>query len=79
MLRFTRERARWVADERWHPGQTGQFLTDGRYELRIPCRDSRELVMDILRHGPEVEVVAPEELRAEVVATLRRALGQYGG
>ena len=35
MLRFSAERARWVTDERWHPEQVGQYLTDGRYELRI--------------------------------------------
>ncbi|NIP90749.1 MAG: WYL domain-containing protein, partial [Gammaproteobacteria bacterium] len=54
VLRFSADRARWVADERWHPEQIGQFLTDGRYELRFPYRDDRELVMDILRHGAEV-------------------------
>ena len=78
VLRFSSERARWVADERWHPEQVGQYLTDGRYELRIPYRDARELVMDILRHGAEVEVVGPEALRGEVAEALRRALGQYG-
>jgi proteasome accessory factor C len=77
ILRFSPERARWVADERWHPEQAGQFLTDGRYELRIPYRESRELVMDILRHGAEVEVVAPEGLRAELAETLRRTLARY--
>lgn len=77
VLRFSRERARWVADERWHPEQSGQFLTDGRYELRIPYRDSRELVMDILRHGPDVEVVAPDSLRNEVVTHLRETLARY--
>lgn len=78
VLRFTPGRARWIADERWHPQQVGQFLTDGSYELRIPYRDERELVMDILRHGADVEVVAPEALRAEVVAGLRRTLARYG-
>jgi proteasome accessory factor C len=78
-LRFSPERARWVADERWHPEQSGQFLTDGRYELKIPYRDSRELVMDVLRHGEEVEVVSPEALRAEVRGALTNALGRYIG
>ncbi len=32
VLRFTAERARWVADEQWHPRQAGRFLEDGRYE-----------------------------------------------
>lgn len=77
VLRFSRERARWVADERWHPQQSGQFLTDGRYELRIPYRDSRELVMDVLRHGAEVEVVEPEGLREEVKGALEAALAIY--
>jgi len=79
VLRFSRERARWVADERWHPQQAGQFLTDGQYELRIPYRDPRELVMDVLRHGAEVEVVAPEALRVEVRKALAEALARYRG
>lgn len=77
VLRFSAERARWVADERWHPRQVGQFLTDGRYELRIPYRHDEELVMDILRHGREVEVVAPPALRESVRKALRDALSQY--
>jgi predicted DNA-binding transcriptional regulator YafY len=77
LLRFSAARARWVADERWHPQQTGQHLTDGRYELRVPYRDPRELVMEILRHGPEVEVVGPAALREQVAGALKAALGQY--
>ncbi|MBI4192432.1 MAG: YafY family transcriptional regulator [Betaproteobacteria bacterium] len=78
VLCFTPERSRWIADERWHPQQVGQFLTDGRYELRIPYRDSREFVLDILKYGPDVEVISPDSLREEVAARLRRALVQYG-
>lgn len=77
VLRFSSERARWVADERWHPEQTGQFLTDGSYELRIPYRDERELIMDVMRHGPEVVVVAPETLRKAVHERIKSALGHY--
>ena len=79
VLRFTATRARWVADERWHPRQIGQFRTDGSYELRIPYRDERELVMDILRHGGEVHVVEPAALREAVVGQLRAALARHGG
>ena len=77
VLRFSAERARWVADERWHPEQVGQFLTDGKYELRIPYRDERELVMDILKYGPDIEVVGPESLRKQVAEKLRKALELY--
>ena len=77
VLRFSPERARWVAHERWHPEQVGQYLTDGRYELRIPYRDDRELVMDILKHGPDVEVVAPDSLRNAVGGRLELTLALY--
>jgi proteasome accessory factor C len=74
---FTAEKARWVADEQWHPQQEGRWLEDGRYELRIPYRESRELVMDILRHGSGATVIAPDELAAAVRDELARALGAY--
>lgn len=77
VLRFSAKRARWVADERWHPRQSGQFATDGRYELRVPYRDARELIGEILRHGADVEVIGPAELRREVDKALRRALASY--
>src|SRR3989338_218609 len=41
VLRFTTERARWVADEHWHPQQQSLLLEDGSYELRIPYSDPR--------------------------------------
>jgi len=77
VLRFTPERARWVADETWHPQQEGRWLEDGSYELRIPYREARELVMDVLRHGAGVKVVAPDALAAAVRAELVRALEAY--
>ena len=65
-LRFTAERARWVASEVWHPEQRGKFEPNGRYTLEIPYRDDRELLLEILKHAGEVEVLAPEALRARV-------------
>lgn len=79
VLRFTPERARWVAEEQWHPQQEGRFLEDGSYELQIPYSDPRELVMDILKYGPDVEVLGPEELRVVVVGRLQSALWRYDG
>jgi proteasome accessory factor C len=78
VLQFSRERARWVADEQWHPDQQTQHQPEGSFELRIPYRDSRELVMDILRHGRHVKVISPPSLRDEVTQQLHDALGQYG-
>jgi predicted DNA-binding transcriptional regulator YafY len=77
-LRFTPERARWVAGEVWHPQQKGEFEKDGSYLLEVPYHDDRELVMDVLRHGADVEVVGPKELRDAAAKALRTALANYG-
>ena len=78
-LRFTPERARWVAAEQWHPRQKGRFEPDGSYVLQVPYSDDRELVMDILKYGSDVEVLGPESLRRRVAGRLRAALGHYPG
>ena len=76
-LVFSARRARWVADELWHPAQVSAYLPDGRYQMDIPYSNTPELVMDILRNGPDVEVVSPSALREEVRAKLAAALEQY--
>lgn len=78
-LRFTPARARWVAREQWHPQQAGRFEADGSYRLSVPYSDPRELVMDILKHGGEVEVLGPPELRGAVGDELHRAARRYTG
>jgi predicted DNA-binding transcriptional regulator YafY len=77
VLMFSAERARWVANETWHPDQDGKLQLDGRYLLRFPYSQEPELVMDILRHGPDVEVLAPPSLRTAVAARLRAATELY--
>ena len=77
LLRFAPGRARWIASERWHPAQFGRWLEDGRYELSVPFGDPTELALDILRYGPDVEVVEPPALRADVAARLRAAAALY--
>ncbi len=78
VLHFSPERARWVADERWHPQQESTVLADGTYELRIPYSDPRELMMDILKYGPDVEVAAPASLREAVASRVRETAARYG-
>jgi predicted DNA-binding transcriptional regulator YafY len=76
-LRFSPHTARWVADEHWHSQQQGQWLKDGRYELKLPYSNSKELLMDVLKYGPDVEVVAPLSLREEAKISLQLAIGAY--
>jgi predicted DNA-binding transcriptional regulator YafY len=50
----------------------------GRYVLELPYSDDRELLRDILKHGADVEVLAPENLREKVKAALVEAAKKYG-
>jgi proteasome accessory factor C len=77
VIHFSAAAARWVADEEWHPQQESRHLEDGRWELVVPYGDPTELVRDILKFGPEAEVVAPPELRALVMEQLSQALRRY--
>ena len=76
-LRFTPERARWVANEDWHPKQKARFDADGSYVLEVPYSDDRELLMDILKFGADVEVLAPAALRGKVRDMLKAAAKRY--
>jgi predicted DNA-binding transcriptional regulator YafY len=76
-LRFTPERARYVALEVWHPKQRARWEDDGTYVLEIPFNSTPELLRDILAHGAGVEVAAPEDLRAEVLRALDAARARY--
>jgi predicted DNA-binding transcriptional regulator YafY len=76
-LRFSAQRARWVASEEWHPQQRSGFDPQGRYVLEVPYSQEPELLMDILKFGGEVEVLAPEELRARVAQSLEDAAAIY--
>ncbi|MBX3698476.1 MAG: YafY family protein [Dokdonella sp.] len=77
VLRFSEHASRWVADEHWHSQQEGHWLPDGRYELKVPYSNSRELLMDVLKYGPDAEVVGPVSLREEMRILLQLAIGSY--
>jgi predicted DNA-binding transcriptional regulator YafY len=76
-LHFSAEAAQWVAQEEWHPQQQLKAQADGSLRMRIPYSESTELVMDVLRHGPNVRVIAPAELAYEVRTQLQRTLCAY--
>jgi predicted DNA-binding transcriptional regulator YafY len=77
VLRFNELAARWVAEEEWHPGVQNEPQDDGGVILRIPYKHETELVMDILRHGPNVEVLGPASLRKVVGEAHGAAAEQY--
>ncbi|MEY4862450.1 MAG: hypothetical protein RLZ51_545 [Pseudomonadota bacterium] len=73
-LRFTAQAAQWVSQEEWHPGQEGAWQTDGSFILKVPVAHDTEFIMDVLRHGDQVQVLEPESLRLAVIERLQKAL-----
>ncbi len=76
-LHFTPEISRWVSNESWHPNQKGRYLDDGRYELKIPYSKDTELLMDIMRYGAGVKVIAPPSLVDHIARELNTMLAVY--
>ena len=77
VLRFQPTIARWVSREQWHPQQQGEYDAEGYYRLTIPYSQDTELIMDILRHGDEVEVLEPENLRQTLKARIESMHALY--
>jgi predicted DNA-binding transcriptional regulator YafY len=77
VLHFDPVAARWVAEEEWHPRQRASALQDGGLQLEVPYSNPQEILMDILRHGPHVEVVTPASLRSAVEEQHREAAEKY--
>ena len=76
-LKFSPERARWVSAETWHGHQVGIFDKEGNYILEFNYNHDPELIMDILKHGSGVEVLAPATLRKRVNEELAKTLKIY--
>ena len=77
VLCFSPQAAPWISREEWHPEQQGRWLDDGSWELTLPYVDQTELVMDLLRQGEQVRVLAPPSLQAAVQHRLAAALAVY--
>jgi len=76
-LLFSAQRAPFVLEQHWCDGQQHQLLDDGRLQLTIPVADHREIIMKILQHGSEVEVLEPPELRHKVIDEIEKMAKKY--
>lgn len=77
VLLFEAQAAQWISREQWHPQQEGRWRDDGRFELRLPYVQETEVVMDVLRHGAEVQVLSPPALVKRVREALAAAQQVY--
>jgi len=77
VLIFDSVAARWVREEEWHPQQRLTKLPNDAVQLEVPYSHPQEILMDILRHGPHVEVLQPVSLRSAVAEAHREAAEKY--
>jgi predicted DNA-binding transcriptional regulator YafY len=77
VLQFNEKAAPWIRTAQWHPDQKLTILPGGEISLEVPFSQPQEILMDILRYGADVQVVAPPHLRELVADTLNVAAGLY--
>ncbi len=76
-LRFSPAVARRIHESVWHHSQRLEDLPDGSTLLTMRVGGTREIKPWIMGWGPEVEVLAPPDLRAQVADDSRRMSAQY--
>ena len=76
-IRFSPYQARWARERIYHHSQTIEELPDGALILRLQVAGTAEIKRWILSYGPEVEVIAPEGLRREIIADAKQTLKHY--
>jgi predicted DNA-binding transcriptional regulator YafY len=52
---------------------------DGSLVLTVPVSHEAEIMMEILKHGSQVEVLEPEWMRVKVLGKMKSAVNKYGG
>jgi predicted DNA-binding transcriptional regulator YafY len=62
-LRFTPFKAQWIKYQIWHKNQELTENADGSINLVFPAANLLEVKMEILKHGADVEVLSPPELK----------------
>jgi predicted DNA-binding transcriptional regulator YafY len=77
VLRFSPAVAARVGEATWHPSQRIETEANGSIVWRARVAGTIEIRLWILSWGADVEVLEPAALRADVEATLERALGHY--
>ncbi len=76
-LRFSPWKSRWIKGQMWHKDQKEKLLKDGSLELTFPVSSFAEIMMEILSHGSDVEVIKPKALRTLVKEEAKRIAHLY--
>lgn len=77
VLRFSSYQAIWIKERQWHPSQKIVEQADGSLLFSIQIRGIKEVMRWILQYGSEVEVLEPKDLRAMVMAEIKKMTAVY--
>ncbi|MGE0529186.1 MAG: helix-turn-helix transcriptional regulator [Bdellovibrionales bacterium] len=76
-LRFSPEMSRYIPEKQWHPSQKLSMGKDGRLTVTFQISHLLEVRRWAMSYGSDCEVLEPEELRAEVLAEVKKMQAFY--
>ncbi|MBU7006171.1 helix-turn-helix transcriptional regulator [Phosphitispora fastidiosa] len=76
-IAFDRYAARWVRERRWHESQRLDEQPDGSVILGLTVSGLNEVKRWVMSFGSHAEVLAPAELRQEIMEEIAAMLGNY--
>ena len=77
VLRFDKDFKRYIQRKKWHQSQKDKHLKDGRLEVSFKINGLEGIKYWIYRWIPNVEVVAPKELKDMIHNDLKKALKKF--
>ncbi|MGO8672822.1 MAG: helix-turn-helix transcriptional regulator [Capsulimonadaceae bacterium] len=77
VLRFGPRTAAWIAGGQWHPTQVIDKVSGGSISFRVTVSGWEEMLYWVLSFGPDVEVLAPAELRSAVAQAAASTVALY--
>jgi predicted DNA-binding transcriptional regulator YafY len=78
-VRFSREVADEIREQRWHPDQKIEAAEGGQVVLELPARSIAEASRFVLAYGKDAEVLGPPELVENVKAQAAEIARFYSG
>jgi predicted DNA-binding transcriptional regulator YafY len=76
-VKFLPAVSRYVLESHWHPSQEVKQMKDGTVLASFRLDDTREFKSWILSFGKHAVVLAPEELRREILVELETLVDSY--
>jgi predicted DNA-binding transcriptional regulator YafY len=78
VLLFSEAKTPWAMEQIWHKRERKILRNDARLELQLPIADEREILMEALSFGADVEILGPPSLRAKAIEQIEKMKKIYG-